>query len=158
MGILSDITAKATAPKPGSLTYKLITKAAGGHVQIYRLTGGRILGRAEKAPMLLVDHVGRKSARKRTTPLVYVRDGEDLLLIASMGGSPKHPAWFLNLREMDETEVQVGSRRLRVRPEEVSAEEKRRLWPRICEVWPAYQAYQDRTERDIPVVRLTPVA
>lgn len=158
MGILSGITAKMTAPKPGSIEYKVLTTLAGGHVQLYRLTGGRILGRAEGAPMLLLDHIGRKSGKKRTTPLVYVRDGEDLLLIASMGGSPKHPSWFVNLREMDETMVQVGTKRLRVHPEVVSVEEKRRMWPKINEVWPAYDAYQRRTDREIPVVRLRPVA
>jgi deazaflavin-dependent oxidoreductase (nitroreductase family) len=157
MGILSDITARASSPQPGSLTYKLLTKAAGGHVKIYRATGGRILGKAENAPMLLLEHVGRKSGQRRTTPLVYIRDGEDVLLVASMGGSPKHPAWFLNLRDMDETQVQIGRRRLRVRPEVVSAEEKAGFWPRIVDTWPAYQAYQDRTEREIPVVRLRPV-
>jgi deazaflavin-dependent oxidoreductase (nitroreductase family) len=157
MGILSDITAKASSPKPGTLTYKLLTKAAGGHVRIYRATGGRILGRAENAPMLLLEHVGRKSGRRRTTPLVYVRDAADVLVIASMGGSPKHPAWFLNLREMDETQIQIGSRRERVRPEILSDEDKRTHWPRIVQTWPAYQAYQDRTDREIPVVRLKPL-
>jgi F420H(2)-dependent quinone reductase len=156
MGILSDITARASSPKPGTLTYNLLTKAAGGHVRIYRATGGRILGRAENAPMLLLDHVGRKSGVKRTTPLVYIRDGEDVLLVASMGGSPKHPAWFLNLREMDETQIQIGSRRERVRPQVLTSAEKAAVWDRVVQTWPAYQAYQDRTDREIPVIRLRP--
>jgi deazaflavin-dependent oxidoreductase (nitroreductase family) len=157
MGILSDITARAAAPRPGTAIYKLLTTAAGGHARVYRATGGRVLGRAEGAPMLLLDHVGRKSGHKRTTPLVYIRDGEDVLLVASMGGSPRHPSWFLNLREMEETEVQIGSRRERVRPEVLSAEEKARVWARVVKTWPAYQAYQDRTDREIPVIRLRPV-
>ena len=156
MGILSDITARASSPKPGTLTYKLLTTAAGGHVQIYRLTGGRILGKAENAPMLLLEHVGRKSGQKRTTPLVYIRDGEDVLLVASMGGSPKHPSWFMNLREMDETTVQIGSRKQRVRPQVLTKAEKAKVWKRVVQTWPAYQAYQDRTDREIPVIRLKP--
>ena len=156
MGILSDITARAASPKPGTVTYKLLTKVAGGHVKIYRATGGRILGKAENAPMLLLEHMGRKSGVTRTTPLVYIRDGDDVLLVASMGGSPRHPAWFLNLREMDETQIQIGSRRERVRPQVLTREEKTGVWDRVVQTWPAYQAYQDRTDREIPVIRLRP--
>jgi deazaflavin-dependent oxidoreductase (nitroreductase family) len=128
-----------------------------GHTALYRLSGGRIGHRVPGAPpMLLLDHVGAKSGAKRTSPLVYVRDGEDLVLVASKGGYPKNPAWFHNLKAHPDTEVQVGSERRRVHAHVADAEEHKRLWPKALQVYRGYADYQKRTEREIPLVILEP--
>jgi deazaflavin-dependent oxidoreductase (nitroreductase family) len=104
--------------------------------------------------MLLLDHVGAKSGQKRTTPLVYVRDGENLVLVASKGGNPKNPAWFHNLRANPETTVQVGSERRAVRARVAERDERERLWPKAVDTYSGYRGYQERTEREIPLVIL----
>ena len=106
--------------------------------------------------MLLLDHVGAKSGALRTTPLLYVRDGEDLALIASKGGFPKNPAWFHNLRANPETYVQVGPERRRVQARVAEPDERARLWDLAVAVWPGYEDYRARTDREIPLVVLEP--
>ena len=106
--------------------------------------------------MLLLDHLGARSAVNRTTPLVYVRDGPNVVLIASKGGYPRHPAWFHNLVEHPETTVQIGSRHLAVRARIAKSEERARLWPKAVEVYPGYETYRRRTDREIPLVILEP--
>jgi F420H(2)-dependent quinone reductase len=135
----------------------LLGKAMQGHTALYRLTGGRIGHRVPGAPpMLLLDHVGAKSGAKRTSPLVYVRDGEDLVLVASKGGYPKNPGWFYNLKANPDTEVQVGSEHRRVHARVADAEEHKRLWPMALKTYGGYADYQKRTEREIPLVILEP--
>jgi F420H(2)-dependent quinone reductase len=126
------------------------------HVRLYRLTGGRIGGRVRGVDIVLLDHVGRKSGKRRTCPLLYIEDGENLVIVASKGGSAKHPAWWVNLRANPETAVQVGGERRRVRAREAEGDERERLWPRVVDAWPDYESYQRRTERRIPVVVLEP--
>jgi deazaflavin-dependent oxidoreductase (nitroreductase family) len=106
------------------------------------------------ASVCLVENVGRKSGKLRTTPLIYVRDGESLVIVASKGGSSSDPAWWLNLQANPDAEVQVGAERWSVRAREASAEERERLWPKVVEVWPDYESYQANTERNIPVIFL----
>jgi deazaflavin-dependent oxidoreductase (nitroreductase family) len=107
--------------------------------------------------MCLLDHVGAKSGTKRTTPLLYVRDGEDVVLVASKGGFPKHPAWLHNLKANPETTVQVGGDRLEVRARVATAEERKRLWPMAEAAWPGFRTYQARSQgREIPMVVLEP--
>jgi F420H(2)-dependent quinone reductase len=84
------------------------------HVAAYRLTRGRFAGEYRGAPVLLLYHSGRKSGKERVSPLIYLSDGDDLVVVGSKGGSHKHPAWFLNLREMPETTVEIGGDRRRV--------------------------------------------
>ena len=128
------------------------------HIAAYRVTGGRIGGTFRGVDTLLLDHVGRRSGKKRTNPLYYVADGEDLVIVASRGGSHKHPAWWLNLRNSPRTTVQVGSERREVVARQADDEERARLWPRLVEAWPDYEAYQRRTERRIPVIVLSPAS
>jgi deazaflavin-dependent oxidoreductase (nitroreductase family) len=104
--------------------------------------------------IVLLDHVGRKSGKSHTTPLLYITDGEALVIVASKGGSPRHPQWWPNLKANPETTVQVGSERRRVRAREASDDERARIWPRLVEVWPDYERYQRRTDRRIPVILL----
>jgi F420H(2)-dependent quinone reductase len=135
----------------------LLNQAVKGHVLAYRATGGLVGHRVPGAPpMLLLDHVGAKSGKHRTTPLAYLGDGEDLVLVASKGGSPRHPAWFHNLRAYPDTTAQVGSERRAVRARVATAEERARLWPKVVEMYGGYRHYQRRTEREIPLVILEP--
>ncbi len=129
-----------------------------GHTAAYRLTNGLIGHRPPGAPpMLLLDHTGAKSGTKRTTPLVYGEDGENLILVASKGGFPKNPAWFYNLKANPETTVQVGSQHLSVHAREAQeGDEYERLWRLMVGVYRGYEGYRRRTERRIPLIVLEP--
>jgi F420H(2)-dependent quinone reductase len=133
---------------------KWVTKL---HVAAYRATKGKIGGRLMNSPVLLLLTTGRKSGRERTTPLLFLRDGVNYIMVASNGGTAGDPAWWLNLQKDPEAIVEVGGRTLRVRAEEVKGEEKRRLWTRLVETYPLYESYQRRTDREIPVILLRPV-
>jgi deazaflavin-dependent oxidoreductase (nitroreductase family) len=125
------------------------------HIALYRATGGLVGHRIPTVGRsLLLDHVGAKSGTRRTSPLVYLEDGDDLVLIASKGGHPRNPAWFHNLVANPETTVQVGSERRQVRARVARPEERQRLWPRAVETYGGYADYQRRTEREIPLVIL----
>ncbi len=138
-------------------TWPLLWRAMGGHTAIYRATNGRLGHRVLGAPpVLLLDHVGAKSGTLRTCPLVYGRDGESFVLIASKGGYPKNPAWLHNLLANRDTSVQVGSRQIDVRARVAEGEERARLWQLMLGVYRGYAAYQARAEREIPVVVLEP--
>ena len=150
------LPAPPQVPAPGSLGLRGLNALTKLHVEAYRRTGGRLFGRYGKAPILLLEHVGRKSGERRTTPLLYLEDGDDLVIIASRGGSDATPAWWLNLRERPETTVQVGSERRQVRAHRATPEERERLWPRVVEMYPDYATYQRRTEREIPLIILSP--
>jgi deazaflavin-dependent oxidoreductase (nitroreductase family) len=127
------------------------------HVSLYRATRGAIGHRVPFAPpMLLLDHVGAKSGRRRTSPLAYVRDGDDHVVVASKGGHPRNPAWFHNLRANPDTTIQVGSARLAVRARVATPDEHERLWPRAVAAWGPFESYQRRTRRQIPLVILEP--
>ncbi|CAN5743423.1 nitroreductase/quinone reductase family protein [soil metagenome] len=139
---------------PARLALKLGSSV---HAGVYRATGGKLFGRMGKSPILLLNTVGRKSGKKRAIPLLYVVDGEDFVIIASKGGTPTHPAWYLNLKANPETTVEVGDRKVRVKAEEVDAEEKIRLWQKMVEMYPTYDDYQKKTEREIPLLVLHPV-
>jgi deazaflavin-dependent oxidoreductase (nitroreductase family) len=125
-----------------------------GHVYAYRATGGRIGNSYRGSPVLLVDHVGRKSGKHFTSPLIYGEDGDDLILVASYGGAKRDPAWWPNLKAHPETTVNVLGDKRRVRVRQASTEEKARLWPKMVAIYAPYEDYQRRTSRDIPVAIL----
>ena len=136
-------------------SWPVLRRLMGLHTVAYRATGGLVGHRFPGAPpMLLLDHVGAKSGIERTTPLVYVEDGDDLVLVASKGGYPRNPAWFHNLRAHPEAAVQVGSRRRAVRARVAGTSERDRLWPKAVAVYGGYEDYQERTDREIPLVIL----
>ncbi len=139
---------------PARLALKL---GSGVHAGVYRATGGKLFGRMGKSPILLLNTVGRKTGRKRTSPLLYVMDGEDFVIIASKGGAPTHPAWYLNLKANSDATVEIGDREVRVRAEEVDSEEKVRLWQKMVQMYPTYDGYQTKTKREIPLLVLRPV-
>jgi F420H(2)-dependent quinone reductase len=162
--------------------WPLLRRLMKGHAVVYRATHGLVGHRFPGAPpMLLLDHVGAKSGKRRTTPLLYARDppsrgapsraypkgtypegtrrqagGSNVILIASKGGHPKNPAWFHNLMANPDTTIQIGSRRLNVHARVADPEERKRLWPVVVDVYGGYAVYQRRTEREIPVVILEP--
>ena len=103
---------------------------------------------------LLLTTRGRRSGQRRRTALIYGRDGDRYVVVASVGGSPRHPAWYLNLTEHPEVEVQVGPDRFPARARTATPEEKPRLWSLMTSIWPAYEGYQRKTRREIPVVVL----
>ncbi|KPM52258.1 nitroreductase [Frankia sp. R43] len=126
------------------------------HVARYRETGGEVGYEWNGVPTLLLTTVGRRSGQPRTSALIFGRDGADYLVVASKGGSPAAPQWYLNLTDQAAAEIQVRAEHLSVVARTASDEEKPRLWKIMTEVWPNYDAYQARTARPIPVVVLTP--
>lgn len=132
-------------------------KLGGGlHVRLYRLLGGAFVARIGRAPVLLLTVRGRKSGRLRTIPLLYVPDGERLVVVASNGGAPSHPAWYLNLKASPEVAVQVRRHRNAMVARDANPEERERYWPQLVAIWGPYTSYQAKTEREIPIVVLEP--
>ena len=144
-------------PRPGTPGWQLWKVVQDINTRLYRISGGRIGGRYDDAPVLILHHVGRRSGEKRETPLVYLQDGEDIVVVGSMGGIPSHPAWCLNVRDRpDDVAVEIKGRRTPVRAREATTEEREELWPRLLEMWPAWEDYARRTEREFPIFVLTP--
>jgi deazaflavin-dependent oxidoreductase (nitroreductase family) len=126
------------------------------HVRRYQVTDGEVGYLWNSVPTLLLTTTGHKTGLARTTPLIFARDGEDYLVVASMGGAPRHPFWYVNLTANPEAEIQVRGEHRTVTASTASAQEKPRLWDIVRAQWPNYDVYQSRTEREIPVVVLTP--
>jgi deazaflavin-dependent oxidoreductase (nitroreductase family) len=131
----------------------------GIHTLAYRATGGRIGQVIPGVPgrMLLLDHVGAKSGTNRTSPLLYFRDDDDVVVVASKGGYPQHPSWFHNLMANPDTTIQIGSEQRPVHARVATAEERERLWPVAVRMYHGYADYQRRSRgREIPLVILEP--
>jgi deazaflavin-dependent oxidoreductase (nitroreductase family) len=126
------------------------------HAIVYRLTGGRIGRRLVRNDMLLLTTRGAKTGRGHTVPLLYLRDGQTLAVIASWGGRPNNPQWFSNLIADPDAVVQVRSERWAVRARTATLEEREQWWPRVLAAYDGYRIYQSHTDRVIPVVLLTP--
>ncbi len=125
-------------------------------VWLYRRTGGRIGGTVSGAPVLLITTTGRKSGRPWTNPVMYQRDGDGYVVIASNGGSPRHPGWFLNLRRDPEASIQVGREIVQVTAVQASGAERDRLFGLMTKAYKGFADYETKTTRTIPVVRLAP--
>ena len=147
----------AAKPEKGTLQHQVTRYVTGMHTAVYRLTGGWIGGWVG-VPILLLTTKGRKSGKPRTHPLVYLATDDGYALVASYGGSDRHPDWYLNLDANPEVEVQVGPLRRRMRARTASAERRAELWPRLVAIYRDYDAYQRRSQREIPVVELLPAA
>jgi len=128
------------------------------HRGLYRLTGGRVGTRLVENDMLLLTTTGRRSGRPHTVPLLFLRDGETLVVFASYGGRDGHPSWYLNLVADPEVEVQVGKQRLKARARTADPGERALWWPRAVDAYGDYALYQKRTDRVIPVVLLRPTS
>ena len=125
------------------------------HVRRYRETDGAEghLWR-EGSTVLLLTTTGRRTGQETTTPLIYGLDGESPVIVASKGGAPDHPGWYRNLVKTPEAEVQILGERFRVRARDAAGEERERLWRLLNTIWPHYDEYQTKTDREIPVVVL----
>jgi deazaflavin-dependent oxidoreductase (nitroreductase family) len=124
------------------------------HVERYRATEGEEGHEWQGTQTLLLTTTGRKSGEPRTTPLIYAPYGDAYIVVASKGGTDEHPAWYLNLTESPAVEVQVKGDRFRARARTAGPEEKPEMWRTMVAEWPEYNAYQEKTEREIPVVVL----
>jgi deazaflavin-dependent oxidoreductase (nitroreductase family) len=124
------------------------------HVERYRATDGEEGHDWQGTQTLLLTTTGRRSGEQRTTPLIYGTHGDDYLVVASKGGSAEPPAWYLNLEAHPEVEVQVKGERFRARARTATPDEKPELWRIMASEWPAYDDYQQKTDREIPVVVL----
>jgi deazaflavin-dependent oxidoreductase (nitroreductase family) len=133
-----------------------LTLLGAEHVRRYQETDGEVGYLWSGVPSLLLTTTGRKTGLARTSPLIFGQDGEDYLVVASTGGAPRHPSWYLNLRSNPEANIQVRARHLPVVARTASDAEKPRLWKIMTDVWPNYDVYQTRTERVIPLVILSP--
>lgn len=119
----------------------------------YRATGGRLGGRFRGgAPVMLLTTVGRKTGKRHTTPLLYLREGDEVVTVASKGGMDHHPIWYRNLLANPEVDVQIGTEVEHGRARTANASEKGTLWPKLVAMYPDYANYQARTTREIPVV------
>jgi len=125
------------------------------HVQRYRETGGEVGHRWKRgAKILLLTTTGRTTREPRTTPLIYEEDDDRYVIVASQGGAPTHPGWYRNLTKDPDVELQVLDEVFPARARTAEGEERERLWKLVNQQWPDYDAYQTRTDREIPVVVL----
>ena len=127
------------------------------HVRRYLATDGAEGWEWNGVQTLILTTTGRRSGEPRPTPLIYGQDGQAYMVVASKGGAPEHPAWYLNLLASGRCQVQVGPTVLAVRARVARGEERTRLWDLMARIWPAYNDYALRTSREIPVVVLDPV-
>jgi deazaflavin-dependent oxidoreductase (nitroreductase family) len=126
------------------------------HVRQYEATSGKVGHDWNDTQVLILHTTGRKSGATRKNPLIYGRDGESYMVVASKGGAPDHPDWYLNLMAHPETTIQVWGEQIPVTARTATADEKTRLWPTMTKEWPDYDEYQKKTEREIPLVILSP--
>jgi deazaflavin-dependent oxidoreductase (nitroreductase family) len=122
----------------------------------FRANQGKVGGMFEGMPMLLLHHVGAKSGERRVAPLAYLRDGDRYVIFASKAGAPTNPGWFHNLKAQPDVEIEVGGDTLTAHAAEVAGEERERLFATQAEQRPQFAEYQTKTERQIPVIVLTP--
>ena len=126
------------------------------HIREYTESGGEQGHEWRGVPTLLLTARGRKSGVWRRTALIYGRDGDNYVIVASKGGDPKHPLWYLNLLDNPDVGLQVGADKLTARARVAEGDERARLWDVMAQIWPDYNAYQTRTDRQIPIVVLEP--
>ncbi len=142
------------ANRPKDTIAKLIS---GVHRTIFSTSNGRVLGRVGGMPAVMLTTTGRKTGQPRSTMLTSpLQEGDRIVLVASYGGDPDHPAWFLNLQEHPDVEVVTAGNRSRMRARVATTEEKERLWPQVTARYKGYAGYQKRTTREIPLVLLEP--
>jgi F420H(2)-dependent quinone reductase len=153
--------------KPKQLNSPFVSKAmkfAGkAHVWVYRRSGGKIganwrvgAGFKKPVPTLLLEHIGRKSGKRLVSPLVYIHDGDDVIVVASQGGRDQDPQWYRNLVANPDAHIEIGSDRRPVRAVTASPEERARLWPKLVEAYADFDTYQSWADREIPVISLKP--
>ena len=126
------------------------------HDELYRLTGGR--AQAAQYPTMLLTTRGRKTGKLRTIPVIYIQDANRFVIAAAYAGSDQHPAWWLNLQQSKDAEVQVMGTKIRVLAALATPQERTAYWPKLVAMYPYFLDYQKRTQREIPVVILSPIS
>lgn len=138
----------------------LLKYAAKANVAVFKATGGRVLGafpgQGHRVPICVVSHTGRKTGRRRETPLICLADRDRLVVVASQGGRAHDPAWYLNICADPDVEVLTRAGRRRMRARTAGPDERAALWPRLVALYPDYERYQSWCPREIPVVVLEP--
>jgi len=157
-GLAGKLTSAMDSPPPGSFGFWLVKQGANLNTLLYRVTKGKVGGTYDGAPVVLVHHIGAKSGEARVAPVVYLADGDDVIIVASYGGAPKSPAWFHNLKANPDTKMELRGETIPVRAEVVAEPERSELWTRVVQLYPAFADYQRKTERIIPIVRLRPTS
>jgi deazaflavin-dependent oxidoreductase (nitroreductase family) len=145
------------SPRRGSMLVRIMTVAKDLHVGLYRISGGKFANQIANMPILLITTVGRKTGKSRTNPVVYLREGQDFVVTASVGGMDWHPGWYFNLKHRPEARIQVGGQVFNVRATIVEGEERTRLYEKFKAASSNFVKYEKNTSRVIPVIRLTPV-
>lgn len=133
---------------------RLVKQLSRAHTSLFRLSGGGIGSRLVGNDMLLLTTTGRVTGRSHTVPLLFLRDGGEFVVIASYGGRPRHPEWYRNLVAHPHAQVQVHREHFPVVAKTMSHRERKRWWPLVVDAYSGYAVYQDRTAREIPIVRL----
>jgi F420H(2)-dependent quinone reductase len=142
-------------PPKNDLFWKIFGASTQGHVAIFRLSGGRIGGKMVGGPILLLHHTGAKSGKKRVSPLLYLPDGDRMVIVASKGGYTKNPGWFHNLMANPDIDVELPREgKVAVHARKATSEERAELWPRVVDLYSGYADYQKSTSREIPLVVL----
>jgi deazaflavin-dependent oxidoreductase (nitroreductase family) len=165
--VASELRPEELAKRKEQLSHpvvpKIIKVMARAQVAVFKATRGRIgskwrigAGFRKPVPTLLLEHVGRKSGTTFTTPVLYLEDGRDLVVVASQGGLPKNPQWHHNLKANPDSRVWLGREIREVRARVADAEERAALWPRLVDLYADFAVYQQTTDREIPVVILSP--
>jgi len=143
-----------TEEKVATVAVRLMSRI---NTWIYRGSGGRFGAKFLRgAPVCLLITTGRKSGQERTAPLIYLKEGDDFIFVASKGGMSSHPDWYRNLEAKPDCAIEIGSQRFAAVARRVDDDEKAALWPRLLAIYPDYDDYQARTTRNIPVIRVSP--
>lgn len=154
---MAQLKTKPLSPLQQKIIDMVLKPITRTDIQLFRATGGRLsllgLG-AGNVPVLLLTTIGRKTGLPRTVALLYLKDDDRYVIVASKGGMPKHPAWYLNLQANPQVEIEVGRHKLTRKARTANPEEHKQLWPKLVKLYKGYQTYQNRTERDIPIVIL----
>ncbi|MGV0051761.1 nitroreductase family deazaflavin-dependent oxidoreductase [Mycobacterium colombiense] len=147
-------------PKPRSLNAPwvgfIIKWMAKGNTWIYKLSNGKFGGTFQKAPVALLTTTGRKTGEPRVSPLLYLREGNRVILVASKGGSDKHPLWYLNLKADPKVSVQIKDEVLQLRARDATEAERAEYWPKLDHMYPSFDDYRAWTDRVIPIVICDP--
>jgi F420H(2)-dependent quinone reductase len=127
-----------------------------GNTWIYRLSSGRLGGKIQNAPVALLTTTGRKTGEPRVSPLLYLREGNRVILVASRGGSDKHPLWYLNLKANPQVSVQIKDEVLRLQARDATEQEREQYWPKLDVMYPSFGDYRSWTDRVIPILLSDP--
>lgn len=149
---MAESTAKLLSPGKAWMIKAVIRPISALNTWLYRISGGKVMGRFGGGRVCLVTMTGRKTGKTRVIPLMYTARGDDVILVASRGGTPTSPAWYHNLMANPEVQIELGRDKRRYRARQASDSEKAELWPLILGTYKDFDLYQSRTERNIPVL------